>query len=169
MDADGQVWIVDWWYDQKPTDVSIDALLRLAKKHHCRRGLGESGVIQKAIEPAFKRRKRETKSRLDVTYLPSMASKVARFQSFRSLASSGKLHIYDCPWGRRLVAQLAVFPSKEHDDAVDVCSLFGRGVDELGWAIAPYIPVVDEGLKPYTWAWLTHGTEAKDEPRERYI
>ena len=96
-----------------------------------------------------------------------MGKKVAKFQSFRGLASSGKLHVPRCPWGERLVNQLCVFPGRAHDDGVDVCSGFGRGLDEMSWSSAK-IPVMPKrGLKFGSWEWLCAGSEPPKPKRQR--
>lgn len=167
LDQNGDLWILDWWYGQNPPDITIDALLDLAKRWGARRGFDEKGVIEKAIKPQFMMRQRQRKIYVAIDYLPTIGDKVARFQSFRGMASSGKLHIPRCPWGERLVDQLAVFPGRTHDDAVDVCSLFGRGLEEMVWSreLVPEPP--KSGLKFGSWEWLCHGTndEGAKEPR----
>lgn len=160
VDPDGGCWMLDWWYGQVPTDVSIDALLYMARRNVVRRGFGEVGIIRRAIEPAFKRRQKELKIPLGIEYLPHIGDKTARLQSFRSLASSGKVYLpLGVPWAERLVDQLCGFPAVAHDDAVDVCGLFGRALDEMAYAREPEAEEYDEGLKPFSWKWLTHGTE----------
>lgn len=166
LDEHGDIWILDWWYGQNAPDITIDALLNLAKRWRAKQGFDEAGLIEKAIKPQFRMRMRQMEYYLDVQYLPTIGDKVARFQSFRGMASAGKLHVPNCPWGHRLVDQLCVFPGRSHDDAVDVCSLFGRGLEEMIWSreLVPEEPEV--GVKFGTWEWLTYGTEEKpDSPR----
>jgi hypothetical protein len=96
---------------------------------------------------------------LSIDYLPTIGDKVARFQSFRGLASRGQLWVPNCPWGHRLVDQLCVFPGKARDDGVDVCSLFGRGLEGMLWSKAKVPQEPKKGLKFGSWDWITHGTE----------
>ena len=165
LDEHGDIWILDWWYRQNPPDITIDALLSLAKRWRISQGFDEAGLIEKAIKPQFLMRQRQKEIYLSVEYLPTIGDKVARFQSFRGMASSGKLHAPRCPWGERLVNQLAVFPGRSHDDAVDVCSLFGRGLEDMIWSreLVPEPP--KEGLKFGSWEWLCTGTE-KDKVKQ---
>jgi predicted phage terminase large subunit-like protein len=160
LDQHGELWLVDWWYGQNPPDITIDALLRLAKLWGVRHGFDEKGLIEKAIKPAFQMRQRQMGIYMTIDYLPTIGDKVARFQSFRHMASSGKLHVPRCPWGERLVDQLCVFPGRAKDDAVDVCSLFGRGLEEMVWS-RNLVPETDQpsGIVFGSWEWLTHGTE----------
>jgi predicted phage terminase large subunit-like protein len=168
LDKHGDLWLVDWWYGRHPPDITIDALLRLAKRWRAISGFDEKGLIEKAIKPQFEMRQRQLDIYLPTEYLPTIGDKVARFQSFRGIASAGKLHVPRCPWGERLVDQLCVFPGRSHDDAVDVCSLFGRGLEEMIWSEDPPLPPEPEKLQFGSWKWLTHGTDwgvEKKEPR----
>jgi len=159
LDENGDLWLVDWWYGHNAPDITIFSLLTLCKRWGVRKGFDEKGMIEKAIKPQFEQMKRQSGIYLKVEYLPTIGDKVARFQSFRGLSSAGKLHIPRCPWGERLVDQLAVFPGKSHDDAVDVCSLFGRGLEEMVWS-SEYIPTATKkGVVFGSWEWLTWGTE----------
>ena len=48
------------------------------------------------------------------------------------------------PWRHDLERQLLQFPAGKYDDAVDVCSLFGRGLEYVVPARKPRREVVDE-------------------------
>ena len=159
LDEQGNLWLVDWWYNQVPTDVSVDALLTLAKRWGASYGFDEKGMIEKAIKPIFQMQQRLRGIYLEIEYLPTIGNKVARFQSFRGLASAGKLYVPRCPWGERLVKQLCVFPGRERDDAVDVCSGFGRGLENMTWSRDKVPSQPKKGLVFGSWEWLTHGTE----------
>jgi len=168
LDRDGELWLLDWWYGQSPPDVTIDALLMMCKRWNCKRGFNEKGIIQKAIEPLFKQRQRQLGINVKIEYLPSIGDKIARFQNFRGMGSSGKVHVPDCPWGHRLVDQLCVFPGRSLDDAVDVCSGFGRGLEGMVWSKVMAIPEEKKkGLVFGSWEWLTHGTENMDHDKPR--
>ena len=49
-------------------------------------------------------------------------------------------HFPSTPWGDRVVNQCVDFPAGLFDDAFDVCSLFGRVVNEAHPAIASADP-----------------------------
>ena len=81
------------------------------------------------------------------------------------MASAGKLHIPRCPWGERLVDELCKFPSNkanDHDDAADVMSLFGRGLEDMIWSEEKVPEPIKKGVKFGSWDWLTYGTEPKE-------
>jgi predicted phage terminase large subunit-like protein len=165
LDEEGDLWILDWWYGQHTPDVTIDALLTLCKRHGVRNGFGEEGLIRRAIEPQFKMRQRTRGINVGIKYMPTIGDKVARFQNFRGLGSSGKVHIPRCPWGERLVAQLCDFPGRSKDDGVDVCALFGRATDQMIWSRQAVTVVRDEGLKFGSVEWLMHDTDKDAEIR----
>jgi len=159
LDEDGDLWLIDWWYGRNTPDITIDALLTLAKRHGVRNGFGEEGLIRRAIEPQFKMRQRIRKHYMNIRYLPHIGDKTAKFQSFRGIASAGKLHIPRCPWGERLVSHLCVFPdSRTPDDGPDVCALFGRGTENMIWSKEKITPERMRGLKFGSVEWLEYGT-----------
>jgi predicted phage terminase large subunit-like protein len=165
VDNEGGLWLLDWWFSRATSDVSVDALLNMAKRNHVRMGFGEVGVIRRAIEPIFKRAQRDKKWPLKIVYMPHIGDKRAKVQSFRGLAAAGKVHLpRGAPWAERLVDQLCGFPAVAHDDGVDVCALFGRAVDEMAYARIPQEEEIDEGVKPFSWRWLCMGTENGDKP-----
>lgn len=176
VDNDGNLWLLDWWYGQHAPDITIDALLNMAIRNNVTRGFGEVGIIRRAIEPAFKRRIKEfqklgkLKRGLAIEYLPHIGDKTAKLQSFRSLANSGQVYLpVGAPWAERLVDQLCGFPAVAHDDGVDVCSLFGRALDEMAYAQLPAAEKPDTSLKPYSIKWLFHGTEDRGPPKPKVM
>ena len=169
LDQDGDLWIVDWWYGQATPDLTITALLDLAKKWEIREGFDEAGVIEKAIKPQFEMQKRLRGIFLSVKYLSTVGNKIARFQSFRGLGSAGKIHIPDCPWGHRLVDQLCAFRvGATVDDAVDVCSGFGRGLENMVWSREKVAQPPKKGLKFGSWDWLCY-EEGSGRKRDRVM
>lgn len=166
LDQHGDLWLVDWWYGQTPPDISIDALLRLAKRWGATHGFDERGLIEKAIKPAFMMRQRQMNIFMHIEYLPTVGNKIARFQSFRHMGSSGKVWIPRCPWGERLVDQLCSFRAgSTRDDAVDVCSGFGRGLNDMMWSREKVPEEKKKGLVFGSWAWVVHGTEPDDDEK----
>jgi len=168
LDNKGHLWLLDWFYGKVETDVGIDRLLNLSKKWGVKEGFDEKGIIRQAVKPALTRRMKDTGIRVFIDYLPNAGSKASRAYAFQSLAHSGMVWIPRCPWGDRLIELLCMFPSPGiPDDAVDVCSLLGRGLEHARWSAAKVSREKKKGLTPFTWEWLTHGTEGDDEERQR--
>ena len=167
LNTDGHLWFTDWFYGQCDTDVGLDELIKLVKKWKLKMGFGESGIIRHAIEPAWKRKQRVEKTRMHIKYLPNAGKKTTKALSFQSLAKSGQVWIPRCPWGDRLIDQLCDFPGKSHDDAVDVCGLAGRALDDLVWSKHKMMPEPEYGPRFGSWEWLTYnhgeGKKAKQD------
>jgi predicted phage terminase large subunit-like protein len=74
-------------------------------------------------------------------WLPSTADKATRCRPFQALAASGKVFVpYVANWKADVLGQLLRFPAGMHDDAVDTCSLIGRGLEYIN---APDIAVAN--------------------------
>lgn len=159
LDENGDLWIVDWWYGRAMPDITIDQLIKMAKKWQCRRGFGEGGIIRRAIEPTFRQRQRINRWHMSIKYLPSMGDKRARFQPFRALGSAGKVHLPKCPWGERVADELGNFMLRGHDDVADVMALFGRGLESMPWSRERVQQRSSKGVKFGSWEWLTMDTE----------
>jgi predicted phage terminase large subunit-like protein len=156
MDANGDLWALDWWSGQKTTDVTIEAMLDLALKYRTPMWFNEGGVIDKSVKPAINRRMRERRVIMDVRSIPSMSDKVSKCMSFQARAASGKVHFpRHKAWTERVVGQLLSLPAGRYDDAADVCGLVGRAVDQYHPA-QPAPPPRAEGIKPFTAAWLEY-------------
>lgn len=138
------VYVIDWWFGQTTSDVWIDRKLDLVALHKPLAWFGEAGVIQKAIEPMLTLRWRERKIYFRMEWLTSIHDKVIRARAFQAIAASKRLYLPNTPMGHRLAEQLVKFPSGKYDDAVDVCSLFGRALDQTHPAIVKRDPTPTE-------------------------
>lgn len=130
VDASGNLYIADWWRKQATSDVWIDAKCDLILKHEPHCWFGEAGPIRRAIEPFMMKRMQEREAFCRVEWLASIADKPTRARSFQAKASMGKVFLpKHATWKPDLLAQLMRFPAGKYDDGVDVCSLFGRGLE----------------------------------------
>lgn len=133
VDAWSNVYMLDWWRGQEAADVWIEAQCDLIRKHGPLCWFGEAGPIRRAIEPFLIRRMEERKVFCRIEWLPSIHDKPTRCRPFQALASMGKVFGppgYP-PWKADVIGQLLRFPAGMHDDAVDVCSLLGRGLEHV--------------------------------------
>ena len=167
MDADGNLWMLDWDSGQTDTDGGVDQMLNLVDKHKPYLWWDEGGVIDKAIRPLAKRRMRERKVFVTLESLPSIKDKVAKVASFRGRAKAGTVFLpRGKPWAEALVDQAVVFPYAAHDDKVDVLGLMGRGIAKMMEAQEPDEP--EPEIKPFTPEWLEWQPEEKSRgPRYR--
>lgn len=133
VDHEGTLHRLDGWRGQTTSDVWIDEKLRLMRKWKPLAWFGEAGVIQKAIEPALRRRMRETETMCRLEWLPSISDKPTRARGFQARASMGKVRFE--PGAD--ISEFLMFPAGKHDDDVDCASMIGRALDETHPAIVP--------------------------------
>lgn len=133
VDHKGDLYRLDGWRGQTTADVWIDKKLDLIAKWKPLAWFGESGVIQKAIEPMLIRRMRERQIRCRLEWLPSIHDKPTRARGFQARAAMGGV------WFEvgADIGEFLQFPAGKHDDDVDCASLIGRALDETHPAIVP--------------------------------
>lgn len=146
--TNGDLYRIDGWRGQTTSDKWIDAKLDLIKRYRPLCWFGESGVIQKAIEPMLIRRMRERGVFCRLEWLPSIADKPTRARGFQARAAMGA--VYFEPGAD--VEEFIRFPAGKHDDDVDTASLIGRALDEAHPALAAAVeakPKVDRWAKAF--------------------
>jgi predicted phage terminase large subunit-like protein len=132
LDSFGNLYIEDWWRKQATSDVWIEAQCDLIQEYEPLRWFGESGPIRRSVEPYLALRMTERNAGCYIEWLPSLHDKATRCRSFQALASRGKVFLpHNASWKAELLTQLTHFPAGHHDDGVDVCSLLGRGLDQV--------------------------------------
>jgi predicted phage terminase large subunit-like protein len=130
VDWDGDLWVLDWWYGQTEPDKWIEAQCDLILKHSPITWFGESGPIRRATEPSLKKRMESRRAYSHLEWLPSIHEKTARARNVQALASMGKVKIPKSkPWLNHVLTHWLQFPAGRQDDAVDVLSLMGRGLE----------------------------------------
>jgi predicted phage terminase large subunit-like protein len=132
IDSKGDLYLIDWWYGQTPTDVWVDVFLDMAARHAPLAWAEEQGQIIKSLGPFIDRRMNERGVRVARQQFTSAGDKSVRAQAIRGRMSMGKvLFPRNAPWLKHVVPQLLAFPAGKNDDAVDVLSLFGRMLDQM--------------------------------------
>jgi hypothetical protein len=160
MDSGSALWFVDWYSGQEDAADWLPAWLALVRKHKPLAVFEEKGPPLRMIDGTIERAMQKA-GKGHYVYrhqLPSTASKADRALGFAAYASTNDVWVPECDWGDRLVNQLCAFTGQDGkvDDMVDVCSLFGRGVDEMADAL-PELTPEHRGVKPFTVKWLTSG------------
>ena len=131
-DPMGNVYVLDWWRGQTAADVWIERMCDLIIQHEPQCWFGESGPIRKSVEPWLTKRLNERKAYCRIEWLASINEKPVRARSIQALASMGKLWFPKfAGWKADVLGQALRFPAGKHDDAVDVLSLFGRGLQHV--------------------------------------
>jgi len=132
VDAHSNLYVVDWWHGQTAADEWIDAKCDLIRKYSPKMWFGESGVIRRSIEPFMLKRMSERNAYCLIEWLSSISDKTTRARGIQARASMGKVFFpKHSAWKERVVTQLLRFPAGKYDDAVDVLSLIGRGLDRI--------------------------------------
>jgi predicted phage terminase large subunit-like protein len=136
----GELYAVDWWDGKEDPAVWIDAWIELGAKHQPLAAFEEKGVILRSLDSSITKRMRETGTYVRRIALASAGGKADRALGFAARASAGTVYLpAGKPWAIRLLNQLCAFTGQDGrpDDAVDVCSLIGRGLDHMHNAAGP--------------------------------
>lgn len=131
VDPTGDLYRLGGWRGQTTSDVWIEKQIDLMAKHKPFAWFGESGVIQKAIEPMLVRRMRERNTFCRLEWLPSVTNKPTRARGFQARAASKRVWFEP---GAEL-AEFLKFPNGKNDDDVDTASLIGRALDDAHPAV----------------------------------
>jgi predicted phage terminase large subunit-like protein len=132
VDANNNIYVVDWWFAQVASDVWIEQQCDLIARHEPICWFGEAGPIRRAIEPFLMRRMQQREAYCRIEWLSSINDKPTRARPIQAMASMGKVFMpKKAAWKDRLMNQLLRFPAGKYDDGVDVLSLFGRGLEHM--------------------------------------
>ena len=135
IDPMNNIYISDWWYGKATADKWIEAKCDLIQQHKPICWFGEAGVIKRAVEPFMLKRMNERQTYCRIEWLPSIQDKETRARGIQGMASMGKVFLpKNAPWKGHVLNQLLRFPAGKNDDAVDVLSLFGRGISMINTA-----------------------------------
>ncbi len=139
MDTNGNLYVLDWWRGQAQSDVWIEKMCDLIKLHKPLVWFGEAGPIRRAIEPFLIRRMGERSAYCRLEWMSSINDKVVRARAIQALASIKSIvwPKWHASWRPEVEKQLLQFPSGKYDDAVDVFSLIGRGLEHVQPASKP--------------------------------
>lgn len=146
MDTNGNLYVLDWWRGQAQSDVWIEKMCDLIKLHKPLVWFGEAGPIRRAIEPFLIRRMGERLAYCRLEWMASINDKVVRARAIQALASIKSIvwPKWHAAWRPEVEKQLLQFPSGKYDDAVDVFSLIGRGLEHVQPASKPRPRRIDE-------------------------
>lgn len=132
LDSQDNLYVIDWWRGQASSDVWIDRQCDLIARHSPLTWFGESGPIRRAIEPYLIRRMEERRAFCRMEWLASIHDKPTRARSIQARAAMGKVFFpKSAAWKADVMGQMLRFPVAKHDDAVDVFSLIGRGLQSV--------------------------------------
>lgn len=131
VDEKEKVYIKEVWHGRTSPDVWIEELIKLIHRYKPLCTFCEGGVIQKSIEPFLVKRMREKKIFCRVEWLTSATDKASRARGFQARSAMGLVSIPRNDVGEIMLSQFLKFPSGKHDDFVDACSIFFRGLEDV--------------------------------------
>ncbi|RRU17833.1 PBSX family phage terminase large subunit [Stenotrophomonas sp. 278] len=172
MDHTGDTWLTDWWSGQEDPSVWIRAWLQMIRRNKPIKAFEEKGVILRSVDGAIRRAMKETQTFVSREPLASAGSKADRALGFAARAATGSVHVPNTDWGDRLIDQLCAFTGEDgrRDDMVDVCTLFGRGIDLMAHGSLP--PEAEPPKPaPFTEKWFRErdaADRAEDEQAAGY-
>lgn len=140
IDHKGDLYRLDVWKGQTTPDKWIERQCDMILKWKPLCWFGESGVIQKAIEPMLRRRMIERKAHCRLEWVSSISDKPTRARSFQSRAAMGRVWFEP----EADVSEFLKFPAGKHDDEVDCASMIGAVIDDTHPAILKTVSVVNE-------------------------
>lgn len=145
VDVSGNIYVLDWWRGQTQSDVWIERMCDLIRTWKPLVWFGEAGPIRRSIEPFLNKRMVERYAHCRLEWLASIHDKEIRARSIQALASVKAIMLpKKSDWRADVEKQLLQFPSGKYDDAVDVFSLIGRGLEHIAPARKPRIVRNDE-------------------------
>ena len=167
MGSDGMLYGLDWWHGQDSPDVWIPSAFELAKRHSVLGWFEEKGVILRSVEPYIKLEMKKRRHYINRIPLASASSKADRALGFVAMASNGMVRFPETAWADRVIQQLCAFNGDPAniDDAVDVCSLIARGLEEVH-AGRPNPAPKAKPPEPFTERWFEKMSRMDDESRK---
>jgi hypothetical protein len=121
---------MDGWTGRKAPLAWLDEYLNLVLRHKPQCEFAEVGPIRRAIEGFLKQKRLERKAFGQMEWIPHIGDKSANARALQTMASMGLVGLPVGDYGDYILEQLLKFPAGKHDDAVDMCALMARAVDE---------------------------------------
>lgn len=167
VDEYGTVWVLpDVWWKRKQTDVVVEAMLAMIKRHRPVFWWAERGHISKSIGPFLRKRMRETKTFCSIDEVVPVKDKQTRAQAIQARAAMGMVRFPSfAPWYADAVDELLKFPHGTHDDFADALAYIGLGLDRLAPASKPLPLNAGEPPEVGSIAWVKE--QARMEEAER--
>lgn len=136
VDQNDHVWIMpDTNLNKHPSNLQIEIMINLMKKHNPLFWFAEKGHITKSIGPFLRKRMAEEDHFTSMYELQPVNDKQSRAQSIKGRMAAGKVHFPAfAPWYQEARRQILSFPAGAKDDFVDTLSMMGLG---LGLQISP--------------------------------
>lgn len=164
VDQQSNIYVLDCWWERKPTDVAVEAMLDIARARKPLLWWAERGHISKSIGPFLYKRMQETGTWVNIREVTPVADKQTRAQAIAARAAMGKVYFpKDAFWTEKAINEMLAFPNGLHDDFVDCLAYIGLGLQSQVPASAP---VRQEGPPKYgTLAWVKYTEKWQNKQR----
>ncbi|MBT8439838.1 MAG: terminase family protein [Gammaproteobacteria bacterium] len=139
---------MDGWSGKKAPLTWLDEYLNLVLRHKPMCEFAEVGIIRRTIEGFLKRRRLERKAFGHIEWVSHIGDKSANARALQSMASMGLVGLPLNDYGDYILEQLIKFPAGKYDDAVDMCALMARAIDE---AHPMLTAIPQDETKPDRW------------------
>ena len=140
VDPSDNIYVLDVWRGQTTSDVWVQVMLDMVRKHKPLMWVEEQGQIIKSIGPFLDKRMREERVYCRREQVASASDKPTRSRSIQARTAMGKVYLPSkAPWLSDFQGELLTFPAGKHDDQVDAYGLIGRMLDELVAASSPKV------------------------------
>jgi|MDTE01.1.fsa_nt_gb predicted phage terminase large subunit-like protein len=153
IDEEDNIYVLDLWREKTESSAWVEAFIDLVMRYRPLQWAEESGQIARGVGPFITKRQRETKAFCFRKQYSSSKDKATRAQAIRARISQGMVFFPEnALWLEDAIREVVHFPAGKHDDIVDVLSLIGRMMEDMG---RPIVRKADDhamfDVKDHTW------------------
>jgi len=139
LDADDNIYIVDWWRERTTSDVWVEIVIDMMQAWEPAAWGEEAGQIRNVMEPILKKRMQERNTYCYRVQFPTSVrkgrfndAKMEKCRSIQARMFSGKVFFPEtAPWVDDLIAECIKFPNGANDDQCDVLGSLGRMISGM--------------------------------------
>jgi len=170
VDEDNNVYILpDLVWRQIPTDVAVEAMLDLMRRHRPLLWWAEKGHISQSIGPFLRQRMLEEETYVTIDEKTPVKDKQTRAQAIQARMTMGKVFLPEfAPWYEDAVDELLNFPHGSHDDFVDFIAWIGIGLSQIVGAERT-LPDKRKEPKVGSVQWVMANSAYHHRPKRSYL
>jgi predicted phage terminase large subunit-like protein len=162
MDSDGNLYFTELFWKRAPADEAVEVMLTMGTgKNAPVLWFAESGHISKSIAPFLRRRMTETHNFINIKEITPTQDKMQRATSIAARVAIGKVYFPTGAQWDKAIEELLAFPNGNHDDFVDMLSLFGLGLQAQITASRSNLPQKPPKFGTLAWVKLQEKWQEK--------